>query len=363
MAALDRSPGRVTIKVTRVLVLKERAMGQKFGIRLSFGMLGLFIGLNLLANPARGQGDASGEKVYRQTLRSTVWILSPKGAGVMSSGTGSLIDHKKKLVITNYHVVGENERVIVLFPAYRKGNKLVTERSHYFDLMKNGAGIKGKVLHRDSNRDLALIELENVPPSAAPMRLARDSAGPGQRVHSIGNPGSSDGLWLYTSGTVRQVYHKKWRSRDGQKIYSFEAEVVETQSPTNPGDSGGPLVNDQGELVAITQGTASGAQLLSLFIDLSEVKTFLSTKKLLPRLPAAVVRNEPDVKMTEEAARGKDETEKLEKVASDRLQMAKDIAGAGILDKAKNRYEKIIKDYPTTKAAAEAKLLLEKINK
>src|SRR5207249_11462107 len=140
-----------------------------------------------------------------------------------------------------------------------------------------------------------------------------ESPGPGQRVHSIGNPGSSDGLWLYTSGTVRQVYHKKWQSRGSQRIYSFEAEVVETQSPTNPGDSGGPLVNDQGDLVAVTQGTASGAQLLSLFIDLSEVRTFLTSKKLLPRLPAAAVRNESDGKATEEVARGKDGTEKLEK--------------------------------------------------
>ena len=47
----------------------------------------------------------------------------------------------------------ENDRVIVLFPSYRKGNKLITERAHYFDLVKSGGGVGGKVLHRDLNRD------------------------------------------------------------------------------------------------------------------------------------------------------------------------------------------------------------------
>ena len=48
--------------------------------------------------------------------------------------------------------------------------------------------------------------------------------------------------------------------------------MVETDSPTNPGDSGGPLVNDKGELVAVTEGGAVNAQLLSTFIDVSEVQ-------------------------------------------------------------------------------------------
>src|SRR5207247_3224129 len=133
--------------------------------------------------------------------------------------------------------VGENDHVIVLFTAHN-GKKLITERSHYLDFVKKG-GIRATVLHQDRKHDLALIKLESsIPAGAVPLHLARDSSGPGQRVHSIGNPGGSGGMWLYTSGTVRQVYHKKWKSRgDGQTIYTFEAEVVETQSPTNPGDS------------------------------------------------------------------------------------------------------------------------------
>ena len=71
-------------------------MGQRFGIRTSLGMF-LTVATCLVPPPARGQSDVSGEKVYRQSLRSVVWILSPKGNGFLSSGTGSLIDAKEKL--------------------------------------------------------------------------------------------------------------------------------------------------------------------------------------------------------------------------------------------------------------------------
>ena len=94
-------------------------MRQRFNIRTYFWMLGLIGCVGSVAPPVLGEGDAGGEKVYRQTLRSTVWVISPRSGGLAASGTGSLIDAKKKLVITNYHVVGENDRVIVLIVPVR----------------------------------------------------------------------------------------------------------------------------------------------------------------------------------------------------------------------------------------------------
>src|SRR5205085_2336106 len=92
------------------------------------------------------------------------------------------------------------------------------------------------------------------------------------------NPGGSDALWVYTPGRVRQVYHKRWAAKVGNQELHFEAEVIETDSATNPGDSGGPLVNDAGELVGVTQGGALKANLLSTFIHVNEVKRFLNTQ-------------------------------------------------------------------------------------
>jgi Trypsin-like peptidase domain len=315
------------------------------------------------APSANGQTE-SGEKIYQRTLRGTTWILGLRDGGA-ATGTGALIDVNHKWVITNFHVAGEANRILVFFPRFRDG-KLIAERSEYQDLLRKGEGIRAKVVFRDQRRDLVLLELDSVPHGAQVIHLARESPSPGQRVHSVGNPGKSGALWLYTQGTVRQVYEKKWRVRDGSSTLEFSARVVETQSPTNPGDSGGPLVNEHGDLVGVTQGMAVDASLLSLFIDVSEVKAFLAANKVLAKLPVAPRRgsgeerarsdpeNKPD-KASDEAS--------FESKASNMLNLAKSLADDGKLESAKRRYQEILLKYPKTKAAGEAKELLDRLNK
>jgi HEAT repeat protein len=77
------------------------------------------------------------------------------------------------------------------------------------------------------------------------------------------------------------VYRKKWVSTGGGGIQTpHDAEILETQSPTNHGDSGGPLVNDRGELVGVTQGVHSEAHLFSIFISLNEARDYIEREYL-----------------------------------------------------------------------------------
>ncbi len=331
-------------------------MEHQFATRVFSGMLALAMSGVLAVAPVHAEGQGR-KGIYQPTLKATVWILSRRGDR-LASGTGSLIDKKHRLVVTNYHVVGEEKQVRVVFPDFANG-KLIAERSHYWGLVARSRFIPGKVLATESKRDLAIIQLETVPERAQALRLAQEGVGPGDQVHSIGNPGKSDALWEYTSGTVRQVYHKKWRVRDGETIHEFEAKVVETQSPTNPGDSGGPLVNDRGELVGVTQGYASDAQLVSLFIDASEVRKFWANDKRLAKVSRPPARGD-----TEDRTKpGTEKPADLEQAAASKLRLAKALADEGRLERAKDNYEKIIAAYPETKAAAEAKVLLDKLNK
>jgi len=230
------------------------------------------------ADPAPMPGDV-GANVYRQVLHSTVWVHSDRGNGRLATGSGSLVDKGRRLVLTNYHVVGEVKRATVYFPDYGSDKKAIPERKHY--LGSNRLGIPGDVVEIDKEGDLALIRLDRVPEGALELPLAATSPDPGQTVHSIGNPGKSGALWVYTPGKVRQVYSKKWQAKiDERNTITFQAKVVETDSPTNPGDSGGPLVNDKGELVGVTQGGALDAQALSIFVDLSEVKRLLNRRSV-----------------------------------------------------------------------------------
>jgi hypothetical protein len=224
------------------------------------------------ATPAEG-----GVKVYQSVLKSTVWIVSQRPEGTVS-GTGSLIDRRRQLVLTNYHVVGDVDRAVVLFPAYRDG-KLIAERDWYKQHVRD-QGIRGRVVARDKQADLSLIQIDRVPDGAQALPIAGESVSPGQTVHSLGNPGGSGALWVYTPGKVRQVYQKKWAAKAGRETLQFEARVIETDSPTNPGDSGGPLVNDRGELVGVTQGAAIDAQALSIFVDLAEVKRLMHRRSV-----------------------------------------------------------------------------------
>jgi hypothetical protein len=235
---------------------------------------------------APGQSD-SGIQVYQNVLKSTVWIHSDRGGGRLATGSGSLIDRRRCMILTNYHVVGNIDRATVFFPVLR-GGEVIAERDYYKQRVR---GIPGTVKARDERADLAIIQLDNVPEGAQALSLAPHSPAPGQTVHSIGNPGGSGALWVYTPGKVRQVYHKRWQADLEGRVVTFEAKVVETDSATNPGDSGGPLVNDKVELVGVTQGGAVKAQLLSVFVDVTEVQRFLNTQHVRAIRPIAGIRD------------------------------------------------------------------------
>ena len=68
---------------------------------------------------------------------------------------------------------------------------------------------------------------------------------------------------------------------------------------------------------------------------------------------------------TKSAAKEKpaEEGDKNEQDAARKLRLATDLADAGKTDRARERYQDIIKHYPKTKAAAEAKELLDKLKK
>jgi S1-C subfamily serine protease len=323
----------------------------------------LVLGTRLPAQQGRAPEGDSGEKIYQRALKSTVWITVPLGRGLEARGTGSVVNLKKRLIITNYHVVGSKDVARVYFPLYGKNGEVIVERKTY---QANRGWIAGKVVAREPKKDLALIQLEAMPKGAQEMVLAPKSPSPGQRLHSIGNPGASDALWLYTQGTVRQVYTKKWRP-GGEDGFDIEAKIVETQSPVNHGDSGGPVVNDRGELVAVTQGAVSDstARLVSIFIDVSEVRNLLASKGVVKlREPPPASTEKPATEATVDKTTTKpdeDKTTKEEKEAAHKLKLAKMLVDDGLRDKARTRLKELIEAFPKTKAAADAKELLDKL--
>lgn len=218
----------------------------------------------------------SGDQIFKELLKSTVFVIQLDGPNWKNAGSGSLIHEPKRLVLTNYHVVGDKKETLVWFPAYQNG-ELITQPSHYARNWK-GLAIAGRVVARDSMHDLALIQLASLPEGVQALRLETTSASPGQNATSVGASGvnvdsdEDEGtLWRYASGQVRQVYKRELVFRD-QTINSY---ILETQSPTNPGDSGGPVVNDQIALVGVVSSLSVKDRLVTSNIDVREVRALL----------------------------------------------------------------------------------------
>lgn len=222
--------------------------------------------LTLSAQSAHADADN-----YSETLASTAWIITSDADDKTSTGTGVYVDGEKRLVLTNAHVVGDSRSAVVFFPDVTDGTAAV-KRKHYLSNVVKLAQ-PGKVVAIDRKRDLALIQLPKSPKNGKAIELADSSTKPGSKVDLIGNPGGSDVLWVYTSGRVRSVYDKKFKSNHGEHDFR----VVETQSPIKPGDSGGPVVNAEGELIAIAQSFSPQSALVSYCVDIAEIKAFLAS--------------------------------------------------------------------------------------
>jgi S1-C subfamily serine protease len=315
------------------------------------------------------------ESVYKKALKSTVWVVQPierEGNRLtMRTGSGSVIDARQKLILTNYHVVEEIPDVTICFPIFEKG-KLVPERDRYRESLSQ-IGLRGRVIAKDTKHDLALIRVEGAfPPNTPQLRLAKGSPEPSERVHSIGSPGVSGALFNYTDGTVKAVYQKQWRAMrrpNDPNPLQLDARVIETSSATNQGDSGGPLMNDKCELVGVTQGASGGDAMtrsISYFIAVEEVREMLKKNKIvLSTSPAAssMASDKPKGERpmtTSGTITDANDPAKLEEEAATKLDLAKQLAAAGKTEKAKERLEEIVKKFPNTKAAEKAKQLLEK---
>ncbi len=217
-------------------------------------------------------------EIYQHTLDGTAWVVRyDANSRPMGSGTAWVIDKNNCLLVTNDHVVKDCDHVRVYFPARRRG-RLMTDGDYY---KKKEIPLMGWVVDSNPEKDLAVIRVGALPLATRQLELAapEDDIQPGEDVFSIGNPGGiTDSMWIFTTGTVRQVLTTAFPVDHDQKI---NARIVESQSPVNPGDSGGPVVNDHGEVVAIVSSRDNRTSLRTFFIHVSEIRDYMNAVRKL----------------------------------------------------------------------------------
>ncbi len=138
-----------------------------------------------------------------------------------SAGSGVIVDAKKGVVMTNYHVIKGADEVQVS--------------------LEDGRHFEAKVLGSDPDLDIAILEIDGK--DLVDVKLYDDNKlEVGDFVVAIGNP---FGLGqTVTTGIVSAL------GRTGLGIEGYE-NFIQTDASINPGNSGGALVNLRGELVGI----------------------------------------------------------------------------------------------------------------
>lgn len=139
-----------------------------------------------------------------------------------SLGSGVIVDAKKGLILTNYHVIHKADKITVT--------------------LNDGRSIRAKIVGLDSETDVGVIQLISYHDLTALPLGNSNLLRVGDFVVAIGNP---FGLGqTVTSGIVSAM------GRKGLGLEGYE-DFIQTDASINPGNSGGALVNLRGELIGI----------------------------------------------------------------------------------------------------------------
>ena len=204
------------------------------------------------------------DQIYDRAMQSVVWILN---LDENSEGSGVLIDRERKLIVTNQHVIKNADWVFVSFPVPDRNGELIGSRDYYLTnyeaLLRTDYATWGRVIAKNPNRDLAIVQLDSISPTAREIShnfsvdLSRN-VDRNDLVHILGNPGKLD-LWRWTLG----LFHA-----DTGDWLHINADIF-------GGNSGGPVLNGRGQLLGII--TLSDRRTKTWAVPARHVKNLLDT--------------------------------------------------------------------------------------
>jgi len=169
--------------------------------------------------------------VVVKTVEKTIAPLPQQGmVSVAGLASGVLISDDGK-VLTAAHVVQAVDQVAVEFA--------------------NGQMVTARVISSATYADVALLQLDSVPPGLAPAQLGdSDKVEVGDEVFVVGAP--------YGLSLTLTVGHVSGRGVPKSSLASLSArEVFLTDAAVNRGNSGSPMFNRQGEVIGIVSNILS----------------------------------------------------------------------------------------------------------
>jgi 2-alkenal reductase len=176
--------------------------------------------------------------LFERVSPSVVQVVVQRGGGLETdglehgqagTGTGFVWDSAGNIV-TNAHVVGESDRVMIR--------------------TANGDVMPAEVVGRAPSYDLAIVRItgRTLPPPVAVGSSSNLKVG--QAAFAIGNPFGLD--QSLTTGIISAL-KRRMPTAGGREV----ADVIQTDAAINPGNSGGPLLDSAGRLIGVTTAILS----------------------------------------------------------------------------------------------------------
>ncbi|WP_297358554.1 S1C family serine protease [Thauera sp.] len=155
------------------------------------------------------------------------------------SGHGSGFVISDNLILTNHHVVGESNSVVVKF--------------------SSGFQVVGKVIASNSGRDVAIVKVDATLPKH--FRVSRAMPAVGADVYAVGSPLDENLHSTVTRGIISGVREENHKT------------LIQSDVNIRPGNSGGPLIDNDGAVVGIAVSALvvnSVAQGINFFIPIDD---------------------------------------------------------------------------------------------
>ena len=201
--------------------------------------------LSLIWSTAATGKELSPREIYEQASPAVVMVMGyADGSRKGSGGAGSIIQ-SDGLVLTNAHVVIEEQtgRPFARLSVFLKPARVTGESKSDLSRM-----VRAKVVAYSQPLDLALLKLDGVTEPLPVVDVSESGrARIGDRVVAIGHP-EQGGLWTLTTGVI------------SAEVDNFNGvrgkHVFQTETGLNRGNSGGPLLDDEGHMVGVNTAIA-----------------------------------------------------------------------------------------------------------
>lgn len=191
-----------------------------------------------------------GDDPFFKDFNFRVPVYRQKGTEVQKVGAGTgFIIASDGYILTNRHVVADTAAT-------------------YTALLSDGTQKVGRVIFRDTLRDLALLKIAGSGLRAAPFGDSLELK-LGQTVIAVGNA-----LGEYNNSIsvgIISGLNRTIEASDGSRVVQL-SNVLQTDAAINPGNSGGPLVTLQGEVIGVNVATIIGSSNISFSIPINTAK-------------------------------------------------------------------------------------------